>query len=347
MKNKYYKLLCAVLTVVFCLSLYGCGQAQEPVDDSELPAETSPEDDEQTKPIVGFVTMDLSNPYFSNSVIGAQAVCDDYGYELIVVDGNSDPAKQVSAVEDLINRGAVAIDCRCVDEAAMMDVLQRAIDAGIYVNTYPDLELSTTVQKYDDYDQGYLLGKTACDWINNKLGGSTEVAIMTQPTNASVMVRAEGMRDAIAEFCPDASIVAESEGATPDVAMSATESILMAHPDVRVILGVNDSGALGSYEAVMGAGYDESKLSEFFVGGIDGNDEAVEKVAAGSIYRCTIAGAWTVPDIQYYTMENLLHAVEGTDYDRDCVIEVQAVTADTVEAYQSMATHFFDQSKYD
>ena len=37
--------------------------------------------------------------------------------------------------------------------------------------------------------------------------------------------------------------------------MEAAENIMQANPDVKMIVGINDSGALGAYETIKGNGY--------------------------------------------------------------------------------------------
>lgn len=279
---------------------------------------------------LGFVAMDLANQVFVQTIEGAQAFADEHGYELNVVDGASSAEKQVSGMENLVAMGCTAIDCRAIDGLALADAVQNAEAKGVAVNTYPDIEGRTAVLKYDDYDQGVKLAEAAAEWINDKLGGTAEVALLTQPAVDAVMERVDGFKDVLAEKCPNATIVAEEEGHETDTGMSVTESILQAHPDVKVILCVNDSGALGAYEALQSSG---KNLDDMFLGGIDGTDAALEKIQEGGVYRATVAGAWMFQEIGYACMQNITNAALGEDYEEIFTVEVMAITQDNVKDY--------------
>lgn len=284
------------------------------------------------KIILGFVPMDLSVQFFSSLLEGAKAFEAAHpDVELIVVDGANDVSKQVAGVENLINAGAKAIDLRCLDEAALADTVKNTVAKGIYVNTYPDsMEGRTTGVAYDDYNRGFLLAKEATKWINEKLGGTAEVAFLFEPNNQNAMKRITAFHDVFASDAPNAKIVAEQQGFTTDVGMATAESILQAHPNVKVIICSNDAACTGVYEAVTSAG---KATDDFFIGGIDGDTSAMELIAKGGIYRATVAAKDLVQDQEWQVMQNLYNAVTTGKYLDKIVVEEYAVTYDTVAAY--------------
>ena len=321
MKKKRILSMLLVMTMVMAL-LAGCGKSSSDSTSQEK------SDDKSLK--IGTCVMDMGNPYFVATVEGYQAYCDAHGYQLVNVDGASSAEKQVSAMENFISVGCDVIDLRAIDSTAMPAVIKSCNDAGIPVTTYPDIEGRTSVLKYDDYDQGAELAKEAAKWINDKLGGQAEVAYLTQPKNAATALRTDGFDDVLSKECAGAKVVARVEAYVTDTGMSATESILQAHPNVKVILCINDSGALGAYEAVKGAG---KATDDFFIGGIDGNDSALQKIAEGGIYRCTIAGKYLTQEIAWKVLDNICNAKLGKPYDEEVIIEVIPVNADNVKEY--------------
>jgi ABC-type sugar transport system substrate-binding protein len=283
---------------------------------------------------LGFITMNIQNPYFVACIEGAQAFADKYGHDLTVLDGASSAEKQAQGVESLIAKGCQAIDVRCVDTVAILDSLKAAREAGLDVNTYPPVAWRTSAQEYDEYNMGIDLGTEADNWCTEHFKGeAVEVAYMTQPTVANVMERREGFDKALKEnYEGTITVVQESDGSNPDDAMNATESILQAHPDVKVILCVNDAGALGVYEAVTQAG---KATDDFFIGGVDGDPEALEKVAEGGIFRCSIAVNMTIQEFGYANMMNLANAAQGKDYLQTVPVLGIAATIDNVEEIRS------------
>ena len=341
-KTLIKKLITATIAVSMVASLAGCSGSSSSTsstasDSSKSSASTSgttSSSAKSTKTVkkLGFVAMDLANQVFVQTIEGAQAYADENGYELNVVDGASSAEKQVTGMENLVQMGCDCIDLRAIDSSALADSVKAASDAGVYVSTYPEIEGCTAVLKYDDYDQGAKLAEAAADWINTKLGGKAEVAFLEQPAVDAVMERVSGFKDVLAKECPNATIVAEEEGHETDTGMKAMESILQAHPNVKVVLCVNDSGALGAYEALNSSGKD---LSDVFLGGIDGTDAALQKVEENGVYRATVAGKLMFQEIGYSIMQNIVNAAEGKDYVKDYTVEVMAITADNVAAYKS------------
>lgn len=288
---------------------------------------TVPED---TKLKMGFVVMDISNPYFVESVKGTQAFADRHGYDLTVIDGGSNAEKQVTGMENLITKGIDACDMRAVDSAAMTDIVKAAAESGMALCTYPEYPEMTSTMTYDDYAQGSALAKTAAEWINTKLNGTAEVALLTQPSSETIRQRVAAFYDVLEAEAPNATVVAEQEGFTSEDGMSVTESILQAHPDVKVILCINDSGALGAYEAVVGAG---KATDDFFIGGIDGDASALAKIADGTIYRASVASKMLTSEVAYYIQRNMARAKLGLEYEEKMVFEVFSITKENVEEY--------------
>jgi ABC-type sugar transport system substrate-binding protein len=299
----------------------------DPAKNEPLPALAKAKGKEQLT--LGFITMNIQNPFFVACIEGAQAFADKYKHDLTILDGASSAERQAQGVESLIAKGCDAIDVRIVDQTAIVDSLKAARETGLDINTYPPAPFRTTCQNYDEFNMGYLLGKTAAKWFNDKFkGDEVEVACMTQPTVESVMQRRDGWMKALEEDYPNIKVVQESDGSNPDDAMTATESILQAHPNIKAVLCVNDAGALGAYEAVTQAGKDSD---DFFIGGVDGDADALEKVKEGGIYRCSIAMEYTIQDLGYANMMNLANAVQGKDYLLEIPLKGLAVTVDNID----------------
>ena len=60
---------------------------------------------------------------------------------------------------------------------------------------------------------------------------------------------------------------------------------MQAHPNVRVVAGINDAGVLGAYEALAGMGV---ATEEFALFGLDATPEALAKMREGGMYKATV-----------------------------------------------------------
>lgn len=113
-------------------------------------------------------------------------------------------------------------------------------------------------------------------------------------------------------------------------AMTAMESVLQAHPEVRMVLCAQDSAAVGAYQAVISSGLPQE---EFFVAGCDGISEALGYIEEGTPYRLSIANAKLTSQMGYELVQNVSMAVAGLDYESPYYAAVAAVNADNVKDY--------------
>jgi ribose transport system substrate-binding protein len=235
----------------------------------------------------GFSIMIGDNPYFIAVKKGFEDRCKELGIEPVSVDAKYDSPTQISQVENFISSGVQAICIAPVDAKGLENVVDQAKSKGIIVvaeaQGIANADANVIV---NDYEYGVANGKNVTKWINEKLGGKANVLIISQDNVEAVIQRGNGIEDTIKKESPEAVIVARQTGDTPEAAMKIAESVLTAHPEINVIACVNDSSALGAYEAVKAIVKDTTL---FYVGGADKTDEAVAKMKEpDSFFRATV-----------------------------------------------------------
>jgi len=72
---------------------------------------------------MAMVVSTLNNPFFVTMKDGAEAKAKELGYELIVLDSQNDPSKELSNVEDLTVRGVKAILINPTDSDAVSNAI--------------------------------------------------------------------------------------------------------------------------------------------------------------------------------------------------------------------------------
>ena len=235
---------------------------------------------------VGFLVLDLTNPYWNAQVRGAKAKAKELGITLTVYDGQSDPAREIEALENWTAMGIDGIIISAIDSKGCETYVKRAGEKGIpVVAAMHPLQGADARLGLDEYQFGHKAGLEAGKWIKEKLGGEAEFAILAADDLKHIVDRGNGIRDGILEMAPNAKLVARQDAYVPDKGMDVTEAILQAHPNIKVIQGINDAGALGAYEAVRAAGKD---TPDFYVGGNDATPEGLHKIKEGGIYRCSV-----------------------------------------------------------
>lgn len=278
---------------------------------------------------IGMSVLDLSNPFFVALTKAASEAAKENGVELTINDPKSKIELQVAAIETFIASKVDAIIVTSIDPAALNPLVKKARAQGIKVVVH-----TTKLAEYDawvaadEYDMGMTLGLQAGEWIRDRLGGKAEVGILNYDIIPQVINRKKGIIDGIKKFAPNAQVVSDATAGSPTEGMQAVENFLQAHPNIKVVCGINDGGALGAYEAVVAAG---KATDDFFIGGIDAVPEAVAKIKAGGIYRATVDQA---PGIAGKTcVELALKAIRGQSFEKDYLQKLVPVNKSNIANY--------------
>lgn len=338
------KVIALALTLLLCVScLYGCAAkdsatpdgsndaaSTETTNDAAAPAETK-DSTASSDPDYTFalIVMDLSNPFFATMVDAAKAYSEAHNIELLVTDGTGDSSVQIAAMENYITMKVDGIAIMPVDGEALNDVVGQATSAGIPVITHSNKCANCTVYACPtDMDMGLAQGGATGKWIADTFGTEEKVyyAILDQSSSPNVINRVAGIKEGIAQYAPNAECAMQVDGYTAEMAMEAAENIMTAHPEVVALCCINDSGALGAYEAVMAmSGID---YENFWIAGVDGTPDACKLIAADTIFHCSVDNAPAY--FGEYFQELLIEALNGKTWDADIDLPVTPITIENV-----------------
>ena len=131
-----------------------------------------------------------------------------------------------------------------------------------------------------------MLGDAAAAYIRDRLGGKARVVLLTHDSLQFLAPRFVAMRDSLKRV-PGATVVADISPRTvnKEGGQAAMRTILLAHPNVDVVLGA-DTVVLGALAALREAG---KARPDQFLGGIDGEPEAVAEIRKGGPYKASIS----------------------------------------------------------
>lgn len=231
-------------------------------------------------------TWDQTNPYWVNLVRGAQARADELGVELVVNDPSNDVSKQIAAVENFVTIGCNAIIIAAIDPAAMGAPLTDAQNAGVKVIAQSmETPVADVWASADEYDMGHTIGVAAGQWLAENAPEAPKVLIINNDRVPQMIARKDGIIDGIKEHAPSAEIVADQGAQNTAEAMSVTESVLQANPQLNAVVTINDNTALGALAAIESLGM---PAEQFFVGGIDATPEARTLIDGGTSFRASV-----------------------------------------------------------
>jgi len=260
---KFSKKLALVLcTMVTVLSLAGCGAKSEAAAPSSS----------KTKKIA-VIVKSTDAPYWQTVKKGAEEEAKKSGVDMYftgAAGGETDVNGQVNLVETAVNQKVDGIILAPSDSAALAPVVNKAIAAGIPVVI---IDSSIATDKYISYattnneDAAYKVGKK----LGELTKGKGTVAILGfQPGAGSNTARENGFKKAIAEF-PDMKIVATQYSQSDKTkALSVTEDMLTANPNLTAIFAANEPSLVGAARA-----FKEKNVKNTILVGFDSSDDVI------------------------------------------------------------------------
>ncbi|ACT08968.1 periplasmic binding protein/LacI transcriptional regulator [Dickeya chrysanthemi Ech1591] len=229
------------------------------------------------KDTIALVVSTLNNPFFVSLKDGAQKEADKLGYNLVVLDSQNNPAKELSNVQDLTVRGTKLLLINPADSNAVGNAVKLANQAKIPVITLDRVAASGEVVSHVASDNAFG-GKVAGDFIAKKLGEGTKV-IQLEGLAGTSAARERG-----AGFMKSAEknkfnmLASQPADFDRTKGLNVMQNLLTAHPDVKAVFAQNDEMALGALRALQTAGRDD-----VMVVGFDGTADGVKAVEGGKL----------------------------------------------------------------
>ena len=254
MKKKIVSILLCV-TMVAAMAV-GCGSKD---GGSDSKSESGDSKDKKYK--VGITIQSLSNAYWAGVMGKLEEQLKDKGWDYTLIDCEDNSATQVSQIENFITSGCDLIMVHPSDAKAVENICKEALDADIKVMCWDDpMENTTANWVLDNTELGKEIGKTAAEFINDKFTADdkAQVTVIGYPSTKVLKERADGLK----ENCKDNyEVIAEVDGLEAPEAQSNVESVLSAHPDANVFVGVGAGAMIGSNEALLQK-YGKGKIPE-------------------------------------------------------------------------------------
>ena len=226
---------------------------------------------------LALVVSTLNNPFFVTLKEGAVQKANELGYDLVVLDSQNNPAKELANVEDTIVKGAKVILINPTDSDAVGNAVLAANKAGIPVITLDRAAGKGEVISHIASDN-VAGGKMAGDFIFEKLGADAKIIQLQGIVGTSASrERGEGF---VLSAQVNKLIILTAQPADFDRAkgMNVMQNLLTAYPTLQAVFAENDEMALGAVRAIQTAG-----RNDILVVGFDGTQDGVKSVERGKM----------------------------------------------------------------
>lgn len=288
---------------------------------------------------VGITVQSLSNAYWAGVMGKLEEKLKDKGWEYTLVDCEDNSATQVSQIENFITSGCDLIMVHPSDAEAVENICKEALAADIKVMCWDDpMENTTANWVLDNTELGKEIGKTAAEFINEHFTSDekAQVTVIGYPSTKVLKERADGIKEGLEEYCEDNyEIIAEVDGIEAPEAQTNVESVLSAHPDANVFVGVGAGAMIGANEALVQQ-YGKDKIPEN-VGVIttDVTEQQLNSLKAGNeAVRAIVGFEGSNDDTATACLEMYERILSGEEFegdDRNVYRTIAPITTDNID----------------
>lgn len=213
--------------------------------------------------------------------------------------------QQINAVQAWITLGVDAIVVLPIDPTALKPLQDQANTAGIKWLTYlGEMDNSDGFVGFDHGQSGRLIADAAVAWVKENNVESPKAMVTTLTGLPSIAPRWTEVERIFADN--GIEIVTMQDSADQTSGLQIAETVLRQHPDLSIIIGLNDDSAVGANRAVKVSGADASK---FFIGGQDGSLEGLTATNEGGAYRGS--SAILINELGANVVDLALNAITG------------------------------------
>ncbi len=284
------------------------------------------------KPTFGLVNINLQALFFNQIADGAMKAAAETGVNVVQVNANNDPAKQVDAIETFIQQKVNGIILVAIDVNGILPAVQDAQKAGIPVvaiDAKVKVPPATGFIGVDNSDAGVQSGKFTVDYVAKSMGGKANIGIVGALNSYIQNLRKDGFLNPV-QGAAGIKIIGTVDGQNvQETAMTASENLVTANPDMNLIYATGEPALIGAIAAVKAGGYaDRVKIV-----GWDLSKQAIEGIDEGFVVAVVQQDPYQEG---YSSVQALIKLGSGQKIPEEILIPVTIVTKDNVDKYRSM-----------
>ena len=274
---------------------------------------------------LGAVYMTLNNPFYEVIDEEIRTAVENRGDILISRDPALDVNHQIEEIAELLERGVELIFINPVDWKKIEPALKLARDAGVPViaidtNVENDNYVACTIVS-DNYSAGVQCARHLLEHVD---GG--EIVLLKHSQARSGVDRIQGFLDTLADN-PNFRVVDETECLGQlELAMPAMEGMLSRHPELDVVMALNDPAAMGAIAALQNAG----RLNDVCVYGVDGVPETKEMILHG---RMTATSAQSPRKIGRIAAQQAYRLLDGEHIESFIQLPTNLISAENIASF--------------
>lgn len=266
---------------------------------------------------IGFIVSTLNNPFFVDLKSGIEERAKELGYEVVVLDSQNDPAKEVSNMEDLTVKDVDIVLLNPVDSDSAVASVMIANNYELPVVTVDRAANGGEVVTHIASDNA-VGGSMAAQYLIDQLGGKGNIVELEGTAGSSAARdRGQGFDDKIAES--NMNIIAKQIADFDRTqGLTVMENILQSKKDIDAVFAQNDEMALGAQKALEDMG-----MKDVLIVGFDATDDAVEAVKNGTMAATVAQQPLLIGEAAVNAIDKIL---KGDKVDDFIPVELKLIT---------------------
>lgn len=277
----FKKIATIIISLILCtLLLVGC--SQKSLDNTKK---------------IGLIVSTLNNPFFVDLKSGIESEAKKLGYDVVVLDSQNDPAKEVSNMEDISVKNVDVVLLNPVDSDSAIASVMVANNLDLPVITVDRVSNGGKVISHvasDNVEGGKMAAKYLIEKLDNK-GNIVELEGIAG--SSATRDRGDGFDNEVKNSNLQI-ITKQSADFDRTKSLSVMENIIQSKGNIDAVFAQNDEMALGALKALQ-----DANMKDVLVVGFDATDDAVISVQKGDM-AATIAQQ---PKLIGETAVNLSH----------------------------------------
>lgn len=272
---------------------------------------------------VGVTFLSMQNEFIVNISDEMNKKAEELGVELISVDAEHQPLKQIEQVESFIAQKVDVIIMNPCEVEASSPAVTKALAAKIpiiNVNSATSTQPTAFVGSNDVES-----ARIAMKYIAEKLGGKGNVVMIHGFMGQAAQIqREQGAKEILKEY-PDIKLIAHQTGEWDRAkSMDLMQNWIQSYgTKINAVFAQNDEMGLGALKALQDAGLKDKVI----VVSIDAIADALQAVKKGSLDATVFQNA---KQQGAGAIETVVKIAKGQPYDKELMIPFQLVTKENI-----------------
>jgi serine/threonine-protein kinase len=236
---------------------------------------------------IAYIACTLDSEFHAGLAREIRDFASAYGLNFRVYDAQSDPYKEITAIERARSDGVTALIVCPLDATLLGDSLTSVQKAGMPLVTFGEdmPSYGGVLVGGDNYLLGLEPGRLAGKIIGEEKGGQAQVIILDYPDLAYLVARANGLEDGLKEIARRAKVIGRYKGGTRENGKAAVSKLIADGVKFDAILSINDAGAFGAIDAMKDAGIDPKSV---IITSVDAEALARQYISQGYFMRGSV-----------------------------------------------------------